>query len=245
MLPLFFLAGSSFHVIWVCTGMPSALFYRCIHNGIDAEIPALGYHKFFLTLGELANLANEFDSLTSNGIKNGWIAAWDRWLCCILVPSENEVTRVNHIFQDINNFRRSTSRLLVMPAAILHHYLFYNLEMHLRAKYFMPHEYITWCKTFLMLTLFLWQCMHINKQSSFSNFGKDKHDASRYGFNCSLSQLHIQMKQAFGLLDASGIFSRSHWKWNVGGQHWSLKQLFVCTTLILRCRRSHVKGNSS
>jgi hypothetical protein len=54
--------------------------------------------------------------------------------------------------------------------------------------------------------------MHTNKQSSFSNFGKDKHDASRYAFNCSLTYLHIQMKQAFGLLDASGIFSRSHWK---------------------------------
>ncbi len=114
-----------------------------------------------------------------------------------------------------------SSRLLVMLPAILHHYLFSVLEVLLIARPFMPHECITWCKTFLMATLLL-VIMHTFYQAILLFLTVVRTSRMFPKMHFFLSQLWIRIEQAFGLLVA---------KWRIFKKPLDVK--FWRTTLII------------
>jgi hypothetical protein len=92
-------AGGSVHDIHVSGGMSYNSFYRLVWQGIDAinACPLLSI-RFPMTLSELSQSAEQFNSTSSHSICNGCVVALEGWLCRIHVPTAIEVEKVKSYF---------------------------------------------------------------------------------------------------------------------------------------------------
>ncbi len=88
---LLYMAGGSFHDIWVTAGIATSTFFSCLHRGIKKvnSCPELAI-KFPTLESDLKLAALLFKVKSHGGMLNGCIAALDGWLCRIKVPSMHE-----------------------------------------------------------------------------------------------------------------------------------------------------------
>jgi hypothetical protein len=199
---LHYLAGGSVHDIRVCAEMSVSSFYRAARHCIDAVNACSSLAiKFPVAVDELMTSASEFECLSSHGIINGCIGAEDGWLCRIHVPSANEVTRVKSYFSghyqcyglNIQAICDAhcwfTSLSVICPGGTSDSKSFYALNIYntisqLPACFFVVGDNAYTLSSTLLIPY----------------SGATKLNPSRDAFNFFLSQLCIQVEQAFGML---------------------------------------------
>ena len=93
------LSGGSYLDIKLCAGISKASFYRVIYKCVDL-INCHSYFKisFPTTTRDLETAANNFKSLSSNGVIDGCVACLDGFLLPITTPFSNETENVKAFF---------------------------------------------------------------------------------------------------------------------------------------------------
>ncbi|OWZ02267.1 LOW QUALITY PROTEIN: hypothetical protein PHMEG_00026202 [Phytophthora megakarya] len=96
------LAGSNYHMTRNLAGASVPGFYSCLHAVMDAicEYPELRIRSPAESEEHMLKLADDFTSISADGIMTGCVGCIEGWLCHIRAPSALEVPDVAAFFSD-------------------------------------------------------------------------------------------------------------------------------------------------
>jgi hypothetical protein len=226
-----YLAGASYLDVIVHTSISRAEFYSCVYKGINAICRCKELQiKMPMSLSDMHNAANSFKEFSLDGRLNGCIGALDGWLGRIRVPSASDTMNVASYFSGhyqsysvnvqatCDAAYRFTLISVLCPGsagdskAFAASFVQQYVSSLLRGFYMVANNAYT-----LSDTLLIPYC------------GVDKLDPSKDVFKFYLSQLHIRIERAFGLLVS---------KWRIFKKPLEVK-LFHVGHIVQACARLH------